>query len=77
MRATAGVGGRQAGYPLANEKGRLLGAHDRRLYPHRGGYLAATASRTLGATSGAKRRIFSRASSWLTPGRRPQKQKWS
>src|ERR687893_2899218 len=66
------VGGREAGDAPPHEKCGLLGAKDLR-----GGLHAFTASRTLGATSEAKRRIDSSACSWVTPGRRAQKQNWS
>ena len=40
-------------------------------------YDVLTAPWTLGATSEAKSRMEASACSWLTPGSRPQKQRWS
>src|SRR3712207_5667476 len=66
------VGGREAPDAPPHEEGDLLPAQ------YLGGGLHAfTASRTLGTTSEAKRRMLSSACSWVMPGSRPQKQKWS
>ena len=72
VRFSCRVGGREAGHPLPHEEGGLL------LVQYLGRYLqAVTASLTLGTTSEAKRRMFASACSCVTPGRRPQKQRWS
>ena len=66
------VGGGEAGHPLAHEECGLLVAKNRRRYLQ-----IFTASRTRGMTSEANRRMLVSACSWVTPGRRPQKQRWS
>ena len=61
------VGGGEASDPLAYEEGCLLLTQYVRGHPQ-----VDSASRTLGATSEAKRRILSSACSWVIPGRRAQ-----
>ncbi len=73
VRLSGSVGGGEPGDPLPDEEGGLFGREDGGLGLH----AALTASRTFGATSEAKRRMLASASSWVTPGSRPQKHRWS